>query len=612
MRIGARYAADGECRFSVWAPLREKMTLRIVFPDERIISMEKDGGGYWHAVAGGLPPGARYFYRVEDERDRPDPASCFQPEGVHGASQVVDHSAFVWGDSGWRGIPLGEMIMYELHVGTFTPRGTFESIVQRLGDLKDIGINAIEIMPVAQFPGERNWGYDGACPFAVQNSYGGPDGLKRLVNECHAAGIAVILDVVYNHLGPEGNYLWDFGPYFTDKYRTPWGWSINYDDAYSNGVRDYFAENALQWFRDYHIDALRIDAIHGITDMSARPFLEELAERVEGFSAAQGRKVYLVAESDLNDARVIRPRSAGGYGIDAQWNDDFHHCIHTLLTGEKDGYYADFGRIGDLAKALREGFVYSGQYSEYRKRTHGNSSKDRPAEQFIVFSQNHDQVGNRMLGERLARLLSFESLKLAAGAVLLSPFIPLLFMGEEYGEDRPFLYFVSHSDRELVEAVRKGRKEEFRSFDWKSELPDPQGMDTFTKSTLDWRKRDGGEHAVLLRFYRELIQLRRIIPALSHHDKESMEAYATGTGNCLFMRRWKNEDQIFVLFHFGEGDAEVEIAPGDGRWRKTLDSADTAWNGPGSVLAEPLDGGKKTALRLRGRSFGLYRKEAGL
>ncbi|MGE5301362.1 MAG: malto-oligosyltrehalose trehalohydrolase [Acidobacteriota bacterium] len=608
MRPGARYEGGGRCRFVVWAPLRQKMTLKIVSPEERVVAMERDARGYWHAVGEGLPPGARYFYRIEDERDRPDPASCFQPDGVHGASQVVDHGAFIWDDSGWRGIPLADMVMYELHTGAFTPEGTFEAIIPRLGALKDLGINAIEIMPVAQFPGERNWGYDGAFPFAVQSSYGGPEKLKRLVNECHAAGVAVILDVVYNHLGPEGNYLWDFGPYFTDRYKTPWGWSINYDDAYSNDVRNYFTENALQWFGYYHIDALRIDAIHGITDMSAKPFLEELAERAERFSASHGRKFYLIAESDLNDARVIRPRQAGGFGIDAQWNDDFHHCIHTLLTGEKDGYYGDFGTTGDLAKSLREGFVYSGQYSGYRKRNHGSPSKDRPADQFVVFSQNHDQVGNRMLGERLTAVVSFESLKLAAGAVLLSPYIPLLFMGEEYGEDAPFLYFVSHSDQALVEAVRKGRKEEFSTFEWKGEFPDPQGRETFLRSKIDWTKREKGGHAVLLRFYRELIQLRRESPALSHLDKESMEVYETGADNCLFMRRWKKEDQIFVLFHFGEGDAEVEIAPGGGRWRKTFDSADTVWGGPGSLLSESFDGETKTALHVRGRSFGLYRK----
>src|SRR4030066_1209493 len=320
------------------------------------------------------------------------------------------------------------MIMYEIHVGTFTPEGTFDAVILRLDELSVLGINTIELMPVAQFPGERNWGYDGTYPFAVQNSYGGPEGLKILINECHKKGMAVILDVVYNHFGPEGNYLWDYGPYFTDRYKTPWGQAINYDDLYSNEVRNFFIENALHWFKNYHFDALRLDAIHGIFDFSAKAFLQELAEKVEEFSSSEGKKYYLIAESDLNDSRVIRPGNMGGYGIDAQWCDDFHHAVHTLLVHENKGYYVDFGETEHLVKSFREGFVYSGQYSEYRKRNHGNSSRDCPAEQFIVFTQNHDQVGNRMFGERLSNLVSFESLKLAAGAVLLSPYIPLLFM----------------------------------------------------------------------------------------------------------------------------------------------------------------------------------------
>ncbi len=377
------------------------------------------------------------------------------------------------------------MIMYELHAGTFIPEGTFDAVIPGLDHLKDLGINATDIMPVAQFPGERNWGYDGVYPFAVQNSYGGPDGLKRIVNECHTKGIAVILDVIYNHLGPEGNYLRDYGPYFTDRYKTPWGQAINFDGPYSNEVRNFFIENALSWLKNYHIEGLRIDAIHGIYDMSAQPFLPELAERVEEFSQQEGRKFYLIAESDLNNSYALRPRDSGGSGLDALWCDDFHHALHTLLTGETDGYYVDFGKIGHLVKSFREGFVYSGQYSAFRKRNHGNSSADIPPDRFVVFSQNHDQTGNRLKGERLSSLVSFESLKLAAGVVLLSPYIPLIFMGEEYGETAPFLFFISHSDPELIKAVRQGRKDEFKTFNWKDEPPDPQDIETFMRSKLD-------------------------------------------------------------------------------------------------------------------------------
>jgi maltooligosyltrehalose trehalohydrolase len=602
MKIGADYSGNDTCEFSVWAPLARNVALKLVSPEERHVSMEKDGAGYWKCAVANVSPGALYHYRLDGERERPDPASHFQPGGVHGPSQIIDHGAFAWGDGGWKGIPLSEMIIYELHTGTFTPEGTFDAIAGRLDDLRKTGISALELMPLAQFPGERNWGYDGAHPYAVQNSYGGPDALKLLVNACHEKGIAVILDVVYNHLGPEGNYLWDFGPYFTDKYKTPWGWAINYDDAWSNEVRNYFIENALHWFGRYHIDALRIDAIHGITDMSARPFLQELAERVGEFSSAERRRFYLIAESDLNDARVIRPRELGGFGIDAQWNDDFHHCVHTLLTGESDGYYADFGEVAQLGKSLREGFVYSGGYSKYRKRDHGNSSKDRPAEQFIVFSQNHDQVGNRMLGERLSGLVSFEALKLAAGITLLSPYIPLLFMGEEYAEDAPFLYFVSHSDPVLIGAVREGRKKEFAEFAWKGETPDPQDAETFNKSKMRWEKRTTGEHAVMLDFYTNMITLRRATPALSRLDRENLEVYEP-EDKVLYMRRWQNGSEVLVLFNFGSDAAGFAVTPA-GRWRKMLDSADRKWAGPGGLLPEGIISGK--GISIAGRSVAVY------
>ncbi|MCL0035335.1 alpha-amylase family glycosyl hydrolase [Thermodesulfovibrionales bacterium] len=385
MRIGANYLGDGRCEFVVWAPLIRGISLKMVSPPERIIPMEQDRDGHWKRTVSEVYPKMSYLYRLEDEVERPDPASHFQPEGIHGPSQVVDHKEFNWEDEEWKGIQLSEMIIYELHVGTFTPEGTFDAAAARIADLKEMGVSAIEIMPVAQFPGGRNWGYDGTYPFAVQDSYGGPDGLKRLVNESHKRGVAVILDVVYNHLGPEGNYLWNYGPYFTAKYRTQWGEAINFDGAYSNGVRNFFIENALHWFENYHIDALRLDAVHSIVDVSARPFLQGLAERVKKFSEEKGRDFYLIAESDLNDSRVIKRQELGGYGIDAQWCDDFHHAIHTAVTAENRGYYIDFGSIHHLVTSLRDGFVYSGQYSKHRKMNHGNSSKEIPAEQFIIF-----------------------------------------------------------------------------------------------------------------------------------------------------------------------------------------------------------------------------------
>ncbi|RJR19717.1 MAG: malto-oligosyltrehalose trehalohydrolase [Nitrospiraceae bacterium] len=606
MTIGAVYRS-GMCTFTVWAPFLKKVELKVVSPVQNVYPMENNGTGYWKTELNNVTPGMRYFYRLNGELDRPDPASQFQPEGVHGPSGIIDHGAFKWEDRKWAGLPLSTMIMYELHVGAFTTEGTFDAVIPRLDGLYELGINAIEIMPVAQFPGERNWGYDGTYPFAVQHSYGGPEGLKRLVNECHKKGISVILDVVYNHLGPEGNYLWDYGPYFTSKYRTPWGEAINYDDAHSNEVRNYFIENALHWFGNYHIDALRLDAIHGITDMSAHPFLLELAERTGEFSAHAGRKFYLIAESDLNDSRVISPARSGGYGLDAQWCDDFHHCIHTLLTGEKDGYYIDFGKMDQLAASIRNGFAYSGQYSEYRKRNQGNPSADRPAEQFTVFSQNHDQVGNRMLGERLSAIVTFESLKLAAGTVLLSPFIPLLFMGEEYAEDAPFLYFISHSDPALVEAVRKGRSEEFDRFTWTAEPPDPQSIKTFMESKLNWDKHESGKHRTMLELYRQLIRLRRETQSLSHLSKRDLEVQFSEEAMTMTLRRWNGESHAFIMFNFNTEDVRMKAGLPAGQWKKTIDSSDTLWEGPGPTLPDRLGHGESTTVRAR--SFALFLKE---
>lgn len=610
MRVGAHYLGEGRCEFVVWAPRAANLSLRILSPGDRVIPMLQAQGGYWRVVAEDVQPGAPYLYRLDDAMERPDPASHLQEKSVHGPSMVVDHRSFRWDDRGWQGIPLEKMIIYELHVGTFTPEGSFDAIIPRLPDLIDLGVNAIELMPVAQFPGARNWGYDGVYPYAVQNTYGGPEGLKRLVNACHREGVAVLLDVVYNHLGPEGNYLSTFGPYFTEKYRTPWGMAINFDDAHSDDVRNYFIGNALHWFGNYHIDGLRLDAIHAIYDMSAKPFLQELAERTDEFSMAEGRKFHLMAESDRNDVRVILPRERGGYGIHAQWSDDFHHSLRTVLTDERLGYYEDFGLLEDLATAWREGFVYSWRYSAHRRRHHGSNAKDRPGHQLIVSCQNHDQVGNRMLGERLSALVSFEALKVAAATVLLSPYVPLLFMGEEYGEETPFLYFVSHSDGDLVEAVRKGRKEEFRAFSWQGEPPDPQSEETFDRSVLHWEARKTGSHGLLLDFYRELIRLRREIPALADLSKEKLDVRGNEEERLLVVQRWRKGDDAgaLILFNFGRDDAVVagELLP-DGRWRKILDTADSRWRGPGTSLPVVLQ--REKGAPMRAESAAIYLKE---
>ncbi|HBB35055.1 MAG TPA: malto-oligosyltrehalose trehalohydrolase [Cyanobacteria bacterium UBA9273] len=606
MKIGSNYLGDGRCEFTVWAPSHQEVAVQIVYPEQRILPMVKDEQWYFKVTAEGIEPGTLYFYKIAGETDRPDPASHSQPKDVHGPSEVIDHSTMNWTDNNWSGIPLVEMIIYELHVGTFTPAGTFEAIISRLGELRELGVNAIEIMPVAQFPGDRNWGYDGAYPYAVQNSYGGSLGLKKLIDACHQEGLAVILDVVYNHFGPEGNYNSQFGTYFTETYKTPWGRAINFDDMYSDGVRNYFIENAVYWFEHYHVDALRLDAIHAIFDLGAKHVLTEIAEQVAALAESLGRKLYLIAESDLNDVRVIREWELGGYGIDAQWSDDFHHALHTLLTGEQKGYYQDFGKCADLAKAYKESFVYSWQYSPQRRRYHGSDASDRPAHQFVVCAQNHDQVGNRMLGERLTHLVSFEGLKLAAGAVLLSPYIPLLFMGEEYAEDTPFLYFISHTDADLVESVRQGRKREFTDFHMEGEFIDPFSVDTFQRSQLKWEKRQEGKNKVMLDLYRHLIQLRRTMPALKTLDKENLEVSAMEEDKLLLLRRGSIGSQIFCLMNFHEKEVTCSSLPG-GIWQKILDSADPQWLGSGSKMPDKLLHGQEAIVNPQ--SFALYELE---
>ncbi len=588
MRTGALPGKNNTCTFIVWAPQRKTVSLKIAAPEERLVPMERDDDGYWCVTVDNIEPETRYMYRLDDEVNRPDPASRWQPDSVHEPSAVYDHTSYSWKNKNFRPPSLAEQIQYELHVGTFTPEGTFDGVATRFAYLADLGINAIELMPVAQFPGDRNWGYDGVYPYAVQNTYGGPDRLKALIDAAHGAGLAVIMDVVYNHLGPEGNYLQEFGPYFTDKYKTPWGWAINLDGAHSDSVRDYFIENAIEWFRDFKVDALRLDAIHGMFDMSARPFLLELAERVAEYAEESGRQCDLIAESDLNDSRVIRPRSQNGYGLPAQWSDDFHHSLHTLLTGEDTGYYADFGAVDHLVKAMENGYVYDGLYSEYRRRSHGNSSTDCPAEQFIVFSQDHDQVGNRLKGDRLSTIVPFEALKLAAGAVLLGPNIPMLFMGEEYREEAPFLYFVSHGDENLINAVRKGRKEEFAAFGWDEEPPDPQSEETFNQSKLDWTRVENEKSSALLNFYKALIRLRKEKPALSVLSKDTLEAAGDDESGLVAVRRFQGDNEILYIMNFDDEEASFSMDLPDGAYSKILDSADTVYAGPGTTVPDTI------------------------
>lgn len=604
MNIGANYTATNECEFRVWAPLQTRVFVKLDSPGGQTTAMTRGERGYWSARLK-TPPGTRYRFELTDGSSWPDPASRYQPDGVHASSATVDASLFSWEDEAWRPPALHEWIIYELHVGTFTARGDFDSALTKIDHLVDLGVTAVEIMPVAQFPGARNWGYDGVYPFAVQNSYGGPEAMMRFVNACHVAGLAVILDVVYNHLGPEGNYLRQYGPYFTGKYCTPWGEAVNYDDAYSYGVREYVIANALYWLETMHVDALRLDAVHGIYDMSARHILGELAAAVDELERRIERRKMCIAESDLSDTRIIRPRSRGGYGLDAQWNDDFHHALHVLLTGEQNGYYADFGRVEDLAKAYAEGFVYDWRYSAFRKRFHGSSSADIPGAQMVVCAQNHDQVGNRLLGERLSSLTSFEGLKVSACALMCAPNVPMLFMGEEFAEENPFMYFVNHGDPDLVEAVRKGRREEFASFQWDQAPPDPQGRGVFEQSKLSWDRLDGDQGQALYGLYQRLIRLRREMAPLRSLDKKNLTIRHARDGVLVFAR---HDDVCAVVCICNFNDRLSSVPAGTLRKHATLvlDTADACWAGPGGLLPDRL--GPDTECALPAMSFGIIRE----
>jgi len=605
MKTGA-FLKDGSAWFRVWAPKAGEVKLRISAPGpSRVLEMDREDLGYWSVSCADALAGARYSFLL-DGKERADPASHYQPLGVEGPSEVVDHGSFRWDDLGWEGIEPGRMVIYEIHTGAFTPEGSLDAIIPRLDDLRDLGVNAIELMPMAQFPGDRNWGYDGVFPYSVHDTYGGPAALKRLVTACHSSAVAVILDVVYNHFGPEGSYISEFGPYFTDRYSTPWGAALNFDGPQSDQVREFFFENALHWFENYHLDGLRLDAVHAIIDMSANPFLRALRKKVARYSFEKGRAFYLFAESDLNDTKVVCSGEYA-YGLDAHWCDDFHHSVHALITGEREGYYADFGTASHLVKSLREGYVYTGQYSAYRQRSFGSPSAHLPRERFIVFAQNHDQVGNRPLGERLPILTTFEGLKLSAGVLLLSPFIPLIFMGEEYGEEAPFLYFVSHSDSCLTDAIREGRKKEFGEFNRKTEPPAPESPDTFHSSKLNWGAREGRRNNMLLNLYRTLVRLRREVKALAISGDGVLDAWCLDDEPVVLLSRSREESGALAAFNFSRERVRVGYPLPAGKWLLSLDSSGTEWDGPGSSLPGVSETEKD--LEMNPLSFALYLKE---
>lgn len=562
---GAFLEGDGVCRWRVWAPHTKRVDLVLydAQKNRRTQPMMVEPRGFFTATASGIEEGQRYAYALYGARELADPASRLQPDGVHQASAVWDPSKYAWQDSGWQGIPRERMVIYELHVGTFTSEGTFAAIVPRLKELRELGITAIELLPVAQFPGRRNWGYDGTYWYAVQNSYGGPRELQKLVDACHAEGIAVIQDVVYNHLGPEGNYLAEFGWYFTNRYHTPWGKAINYDDRHCEPVRDFVLQNVRMWFRDFHMDGLRLDAAQCIFDIGPQHLLADLQLVAEEEAAKFGREPYIVAESDMNNVKLMQPPETGGYGLDAQWSDDFHHALHALLTGERTGYYEDYSDpVPQLVKAWNSAFIYDGIYSEYRDRRQGASTRGMPGHHFVICTQNHDQVGNRAIGNRLTTMLSGPQLRFAAALMLLAPQTPMLFMGEEYGEQAPFPFFCDFGDPHLREAVRKGRLAEFSDLEWKGVIPDAQAESTFMGARLSWSWPEGSSQAGLRRLYQELLEIRRRFPADKQRARVEAEVLTLDGSRIIQAVRRDASNQAAVLEVWFNPTGQTVTLPG--------------------------------------------------
>jgi maltooligosyltrehalose trehalohydrolase len=538
---GALAGAGESVCWRVWAPRARHVEL--LLPDTadanvdqlRRVAMEPEPRGHFVYREDDVSDGQRYAFSLEGGPPRPDPASRWQPDGLHRPSAVVRLERFDWSEAGWRGLPREQLVLYELHVGTFTPEGTFDSLIGRLTELRELGVTAIELMPVCQFPGSRSWGYDLAHPFAVQNSYGGPRGLQRLVAACHRLGLAVFVDVVYNHFGPEGSYVGDFAPYFTDRYNTPWGRAINYDESGCDGVREFVLENVRMWIRDFRVDGLRVDAVHAIYDFSARHILRDIKETADQEAARLGRPVHVIAESDLNDVRLIDPPATGGCGLDGQWSDDFHHAVHAYLTGERTNYYADFGRPEQIVQAFNQWFVYNGTYSAFRDRRHGGAAGAHVGDRFVFAIQNHDQIGNRPRGDRLGTILEPSQQRLAAGLLLTAPAIPLIFMGEEYDETRPFPYFCSFEDPQIADAARRGRRREFAYGGAEDEVPDPQSPETFRSAKLSWSW-TGSRQAGLRLLYRRLLELRRRSFPLARSRGHRASLIDVGSGGSVILR----------------------------------------------------------------------------
>lgn len=622
---GAAIKPDG-AHFCVWSP--QSRSMEVFLPEtDAYVAMEPRPFGYWTCIIPDLTPGTKYLYRINGSETHPDPASRYQPEGVHGPSALVEPD-FPWTDQNWCGVPLEKYVLYELHVGVYTPEGTFEALIPHLENLKELGVTAIELMPICQFPGKRNWGYDGVYPFAPQESYGGPVGLKKLVDAAHRIGIAIVLDVVYNHLGPEGNYVGRFGPYFSDCYKTPWGDALNFDGPYSGGVREFFLQNVEYWIREYHVDGLRLDAAHEIHDKSPTHILAEFQQVVSRLDRELNRRVHMMIECDANDVRYLNPPQMGGYGIEAQWLDDFHHALYTHVPEvESWRYDQDYGAIDSVRRAYAEGFVFSGQYTPSRKRRHGTNSSGIDPSRFIVFMQNHDQIGNKLYGTRLAAETTFEASKMCAAAYILSPYIPMLFMGEEMLETSPFMFFVDHSDEDLLEAVRVGRRRDFMQEDDTGEFPDPIEQDTFEQCVLDHSRLSDPKRAMTWKYYKEVLRLRREHPAIANVAREQIQVKLWEAEECLTVMRQTRDGATILILNFSDQDQTLHIPLPTGRppdpedlcaknyddspearfrWKLLLASAAEEWGGPGTIAPATLEREGTAEVQIRFSSALLY------
>ncbi len=605
LRIGANFQ-DGSCSFSVWAPHHNEVTL-LIGEERQQFKMMQAENGYWALTCDGMKPNSPYLYKLDGKVVKPDPASHFQPTGVFGPSAVIDHEAFKWSDDGWSGLDLEDLVFYELHVGTFTPEGTFKSLMSRIKELSEFGVNAVELMPVSQFSGSRNWGYDGVFPFAVQNSYGNPDDLKMLVDECHFRKVALFIDLVYNHVGPEGNCLNDYGPYFPSSSKGRWGPNVNLDGTLSSEVRNYFLENTLHWFSHYHLDGIRLDAVLTIHDNSQKHFLQELNQAVKSYSKQTGKKLHLVAElGGCNEPKVLTPIQRGGFGFDAQWLEDFQHALFVQLTGEKKGYYQLYTNINDLIESITDAYVYIGNDLDSKRRSSDESFLWIPSSKFIVFSQNHDQIGNRLLGDRLISITGFEGAKLAIGMVMLSPYIPLFFMGEEYGETAPFLFFTDYSNNELKDAVREGRKKEFADFHWQGEVPDPQSLETFDKSKINWNLRSMETGKKMAGFFKTLIEIRKNLLLFHSNADRQIKQINAKNEKILFIKKENENSEAVIIANFTCRQTSYLFPFENGTYKKILDSAEVAWNGPGPSL--PISASYSDSHVIQGFNFAVFLK----